>query len=147
MAKKGKKYKQTYKEGSEEYQVELGKVIYQKCQKLLNMWESENPKGVAEVRAFFEHEISTDAEATYKLLADSPEEALEVVEKACHYRQGSKQHESAMRDLVVLFSHGEVPTAEEMRDIAEAMQESEVYESPETDFISIDEEDIPDEFL
>lgn len=147
MAKKRHKYKQTYKKGSEADKISQGKIIYQKCQKIMDTWESVKPKSVAKARAFFEHELSVDEEGTFKLLAEAPEEALENVEKICTYGVGSKQHDSAMRDLIILFSNGEVPTSEDMREAAEAMEEAETYEPEDEDFQPISDEDIPDEFL
>lgn len=100
----------------------LGDLTLNKIESMIDEFSQENPSAVAHLKAVLDKEIETyGRHAVAMAIADAPEDVIETAQAAMTYNAGSNKHDRAITEMLTLIRGGEIPTAEELDDLEEAL--------------------------
>lgn len=123
--------------------VALGRVVEQKVRNLIEQYRGSGYEASANrIEGMLDSEIAMYGDKALQSMGNAESEVLELVEVALHYRVGSAQHESAIMELMILISGGEVPDAQTQQDMDSVMEEDD-FEPLDADMYPEDYDEAP----
>lgn len=103
-----------------------GEIVYNRILDMINDVTRDHYKAGHSLLSTLNHEISTyGKEAVLRSIGNSPQEAIELAQITLRYNPGDNRHDDAIRELQMLIT-GTIPTAEESRNLQDAI-EADVY--------------------
>lgn len=99
-----------------------GTLILEKVEAMIQEHAQENPNAAAHLKAVLDKEIEHYGKGTVAIaMSEAPEDVIEAAQAAMTYGVGSGKHDLAMTELLTIIRGGEVPTADELDELQDAL--------------------------
>lgn len=102
---------------------EEGEIVYNMILEAIADIDKYHKRAAEHVKEILDREIATyGRDAVLRTIGETPGEVLELAEIALRYNPGDSRHDNAVNELVNII-RGTVPTAEEMREMQDILDE------------------------
>jgi flavodoxin len=108
-----------------------GEIVYNQILDAINSVGRDHQRAADHLKSVLDHEISTyGKDVVLRSIGEAPQEAIELADIALRYNPGDNRHDDAIRELLMLIT-GTIPTAEEARDLQNAIDSDSYTEDVE----------------